>query len=134
MFSRVVQSCGGTGALTFHLGGIIGGLSCCLSGIIGISNVKSFENFVTSIYSMVFGGTIFLLELYQPSWFVRRFGFYDTMSGRGFFILSIGFLSVGSSGFQRFLGAVGVLVAILYLLLSCSLSIGILDPSNPKLA
>jgi len=128
-----VEVCGGIGSCAFHTGGIVAGLACLLSGIIGITAANSFEHFILNIYAMAFGFWIFILEIYQPSWFLEKFGFYDTMPGRGFFILFVGCLSLGSTSFQRFLGALGILVAFCYLLLACTLKSGILDPESPML-
>jgi len=129
----MVDTCGGLGPIIFHIGGIVGGAACTISGIVGMSKADSFEGFIISIYSIVFGLSIFILEIYQPDWFMDRFGFYDTMHGRGFFIMLVGCLALGSSGFQRFCGALGVIVAIFYLMLACSLKVGILNKDNPTL-
>jgi len=128
-----VESCGGVGSCAFHTGGIVAGMACLLSGIIGISDATTFEHFILNIYAMAFGFWIFILEIYQPSWFLAKFGFYDTMPGRGFFILFVGCLSLGNTSFQRFLGGLGIFVAFCYLLLACTLKTGILDPESPML-
>jgi len=130
----MVETCGGLGPLIFHTGGLVGGVACFISGIVGLGNTSTFEGIIIGIYSIAFGLSIFILEIYQPDWFNERFGFYDTMHGRGFFIMLVGCLALGSTGFQRFCGAIGVTVAILYLLLAVSLKLGILNQNNPTLA
>lgn len=128
-----VETCGGIGSCAFHIGGIVAGLACLISGIIGISDARTFEHFILNIYAMAFGFWIFILEIYQPSWFLDKFGFYDTMPGRGFFILFVGCLSLGTTSFQRFLGGLGIFVAFCYLLLALILKAGCLNPESPML-
>jgi len=122
----------------FHTGGLVAGLCCLLSGIFGIvapgDGVKvNFEIFMISMYSAVFGFMIAFLEVWQPSWFSRLFGFYDTMVGRGVFILLTSCLALGHTGLQKFLGALGLIVALLYIILAALIRFNVVKPDSEQL-